>query len=181
MKAGTLVLQSTSIIGHHRRAVRQQHGTRWTAPWSAPAPRSACSLTGDITTQEWFTFEGGSTVDFAPQNANRTVTMDGVIGVAAGTTTFTYSGANAGSSTVALNTNAGYLFGSGVIAKGTVNNGPAGGVFGGTLVINESNPLFRGGFNIDGGSLIIKSVGNPTGTGAGGSADQPRHRRRSTT
>lgn len=168
VKAGTLTFQNATLLNGIAGGPLGSSTNMLDGTVVRTGGTLRMQLAADLTTQEWFTFENNSTVDFAPQNANRTVTMDGVIGVSAGTTNFTYSGVNAGSSTVALNTNAGYLFGSGVIAKGTVNNGPAAGVFGGNLVINESNPLFRGGFNVDGGSLVIKSVGNPTGTGAAG-------------
>ncbi len=184
VKAGTLTVQNGTISGITAGPLGSStNALDGTVVRNAATLRFQYGVTNSnsvavqpAAVQEWMTLEGGSTVDFTSTSTvvvnsvpiGTAFTLDGVIGVASGTTNFTFSGLNAGSSTVALNTDAGYLFGSGVIAKGTVNNGPAGGVFGGTLVINESNPLFRGGFNIEGGSLIIKSVGNPTGTGAAG-------------
>ncbi len=123
----------------------------------------------DLTTAEWITFEDNSTFSFAPSTANRTLNLDGVIQVQ-GQSDWAFAGSSAGSSVIVLNPNAGYLTGAGSIHKGTVNNGSgaANGIFGGALVLTESNTEFSGGFSIDGGRLVIKSVGQPAGTGAAG-------------
>jgi fibronectin-binding autotransporter adhesin len=174
---GTLVVSQAAAGNTHSGLTDVRAGTLTFLSTATPFGTSTNALDGtfvrnggtlrlqqgaDLTTQEWFTFRTNSTLDYAPTTANRKLTLDGVINVT-GPSTWSYSGANAGSAIINLNSNAGYLTGAGSINKGTVNNG-----LGGQLVLTESNPEFSGGFSIEGGRLIIKSVGNPTGTGAAG-------------
>jgi autotransporter-associated beta strand protein len=158
IREGTLTFQGATTSG----AVSGPFGSSTNA-LDGTTVRGGATLrmnaAADLTSLEWLTFENGATLDMSPQNANRTFTADGVINLK-GDTTVSYTGTNAGSGTVTLNTNAGYLTGAGTLTKGTVNNG-----IGGQLILAESNPEFKGGINIEGGRVVLKSVGSPTGTG----------------
>lgn len=124
------------------------------------------------TLQEWFVFEGGSTLDLAPVNTaalphNNNLNFRGVIkfdslghaGTLDGTQTAgTLAGAtiiNTVRNTVNLNDAGGYITGDGGITK----------VGAGLLAFRESNPEWTGQLIISEGAVDVYSAGTPLGVG----------------
>lgn len=130
------------------------------------APGTSTNQT--TTMQEWFTFEGGSTLNMALLAANdRNLVLNGVIkldslghagtsdGIATADSVAGATTMNIGRRTTHLNNAGGYLTGDGGITK----------IGAGALAFRENNPEWTGQLIVNEGLVEVYSAGNPLGVG----------------